>query len=166
MLTGMPGAGKSFWGEKWAALYDWQFVDLDGAIEAKAGKNIASVFKEKGEAFFREMETETLREIITGVRENTVLATGGGVVLSAINRKILSGYCTVWLKAPLQELAKRLLIETSMRPLLSGGGLREKLAEMLAEREPFYAAAPIHLDTSAITISTFQIVLQQCLKPH
>ena len=165
-LVGMPGVGKSYWGKAWAAHYGWQFIDLDEAITKVSQQSIPALFEEKGEAHFRQSESKILLQAIAKANENTIIATGGGAVLAEENRKAMSGHDVVWLQAPLDYLMARLQSDANSRPLLSQQNLKEKLSGLLEARRGFYAEASVHLDATQLTLATFPILLQQCLKLH
>ena len=79
-LTGFMGCGKSSIGRRLSELLCCSFIDLDDVIEAKAGKGIPVIFENDGEAAFREMELEELRNITGNVKDTAVLSLGGGTV--------------------------------------------------------------------------------------
>ncbi|MDY2960614.1 MAG: shikimate kinase [Hornefia sp.] len=110
ILIGMPGAGKTFLGAKMAEGTGREFVDIDDEIESAEAMSIPQIFKEKGEAYFRKLETEKLRE--TCKRRGLIIATGGGVVTVKENCKIMRQNGTViWVKRDLDKL------ETQGRPI-------------------------------------------------
>jgi len=105
VLIGMPGCGKSTLGKKLAARLRRPFADLDAEIVRSAGKTIPDIFREDGEARFRELETEALRELTK--QSGLVLATGGGAVIRAENRRLFrENGTTLLLMRPLSELAR------------------------------------------------------------
>ncbi len=107
-LIGYRGSGKSAVAQLAAMRLGWDWVDVDVEIELRAGKTIATIFSEDGEAAFRGLESEILCELIQ--RDRTVLALGGGVLLRAENRNRLRAACNaahgkiVWLKASPERL--------------------------------------------------------------
>lgn len=165
-FTGMPGVGKTYWGRLWAAHYQFEFVDLDEAITERSGQTISKIFETSGEVFFRKLETEALAQIIACAQENTIIATGGGAPVAAINRKLMAGHCVVYLKAPVAYLRNNLLSARNNRPLLATQNLEAKLSELLDARQAFYEQAGIMLDATTLTMNTFQTLLEQCIKPH
>ena len=137
-LVGYRGTGKSTVGRLLAAASGGPFVDLDERIEADAGRSIAAIFADEGEAGFRDRESAALTA--TG-SPNSIIATGGGVVLREENRRLLksTGF-VVWLQAPAAILWERIQADTltaARRPNLTSGGLAE-IVELLAARERFY----------------------------
>lgn len=136
ILVGMMGAGKSTVGRRLAARLDRRFVDADRVLEARCGVSIATIFEVEGEAGFRRRESAVLRDLVAQPR--IVLATGGGVVLSDENRGLLhsSGW-VIYLKVAVPELWHRLRRDRS-RPLLQTTNPRERIEQLLAQREPLY----------------------------
>src|SRR5262245_64818979 len=92
-LVGLMGAGKTSVGRLLARRLDKTFYDCDHEVERATGVKVAVIFEIEGEAGFRARETKALTELVK--HENIVLATGGGAVLSAENRRLLSGSGTV-----------------------------------------------------------------------
>jgi len=87
VLTGFMGTGKSIVGEKLAQRLGMGYIDTDQIIEEREGCEISKIFKEKGEDYFRKIETEVVKEVSSF--NNCVIATGGGVVLKEENIKAL-----------------------------------------------------------------------------
>lgn len=138
-LVGYRGTGKTTVGRLVAEALARPFVDLDEQIETTAGTSIAVIFADEGEAGFRDRETAALRSRMSV--SNSVIATGGGIVLREENRRILqsTGF-VVWLQAPAAILWDRIRADAgtaARRPNLTSGGLTE-IVELLALRERFY----------------------------
>lgn len=146
----MPGSGKSTVGRAVAERLALRYADCDKAIELRAGRSIAALFERDGEAAFRELEADVLRELVSA--PGTLLATGGGVVLRAENRELLRRRTRcVYLRAS-HELLWRRLRRDHRRPLLRVADPEARLREMLAERQPLYEeAAEIVIDTRALS---------------
>ena len=146
-LIGMPGSGKTTLGRALAAHFALPFLDLDAEIVARAGQVIPAIFLQYGEARFRQLEAEVLREI-AGRPEALVLATGGGTPCFHDNLAVLNatGF-PLWLDVPVPVLATRLAAtaETASRPLLATSGPTKKwLHETLEARTQFYCQARLH----------------------
>lgn len=150
VLIGMMGSGKSTVGKLVADRTGREFIDLDRVIVDRAEKEISRIFLEEGEENFRQLETEALRDLRSAT--HAVIATGGGVVTRAENRRLLRELGIVfWLDAPADELLERIGDDES-RPMLRGGDPLKRLVALQAERRELYAdASSIHLDTSELT---------------
>lgn len=146
-LVGLMGAGKSTVGRRLAAAWGRDFVDLDDAVVAAAGRSIPELFAAEGEDGFRDRESAALRAALAGSAP-VVVATGGGVVLRDENRALLADEAVVvWLDAEVGALAARVGDGTG-RPLLADGP-EERLRSLDAARRPLYeAVADLRVDTS------------------
>lgn len=137
ILIGFMGAGKTTVGKKLAKKLDVKFVDTDQLIEARTEKKISQIFQEQGEAYFRSLETQTLRELLKEP-EQMVVAVGGGLPMQPENQPLLKELGTViFLEAGVDALMKRLKNDTT-RPKLQGGDLRERITTLMAERKETY----------------------------
>ena len=139
VLCGMMGAGKTTVGAKIAQMAGWNCVDTDVLIAEKYGE-ISGIFKTHGEAYFRGLETEIVKELAG--QDHLVVATGGGLVLKAENVALLkqSGKI-IFLRAEMDTLLQRLKADTT-RPLLqTEEPLPTRLNRLLCERTPVYERA-------------------------
>lgn len=135
-LVGMMGSGKSTVGRRLAARLGRRFIDADRVLEERCGVPIATIFDLEGEEGFRRRETAVLDELTQ--LPAVVLATGGGVVTRDENRRMLAERgLVVFLQASLADLWQRLRRDR-VRPLLQTDNPRERLAALLAAREPLY----------------------------
>ncbi len=145
-LTGAPGAGKSAVAPRLADLFGARWMDLDERVARRAGKPIARVFAEDGEARFRGLEREALSALPSSFAW-TVVATGGGVVVDPRNRERMRALgVLVNLNADLPTLASR--TKDGERPLLRGDR-RARLASLLRERREAYADADVRVRTDS-----------------
>jgi shikimate kinase len=136
VLVGMPGSGKSTIGKRLATRLSRPFVDCDHELEERCGVSVATVFDIEGEAGFRERESRLLDELVK--QPDIIIATGGGAVLADQNRQLLNDAATViYLQASLGELWNRLRNDRK-RPLLQGNHPKQRLANLLEEREALY----------------------------
>lgn len=139
-ITGFMGAGKSYLGKELAKRLHFDFVDLDELVEQLAGKSVASIFEQSGEAAFRQMEAEALRSTV--LQPDLVVATGGGAPCFHENMEWMNqNGITIYFHASPSLLADRLLPEKSKRPLLAeipDGELALFIESRLLERELFY----------------------------
>lgn len=137
ILTGFMGSGKTTTGLALAEQYGYTFLDTDKYIEEKQGCTIAELFEKHGEAYFRQLETDALKEL-NATLTHAVLSTGGGLPLKEENAAELSKLGTVvYLKITPEEVLKRLSGDSS-RPLLAGGNPEQNVRTLLAYREPLY----------------------------
>ncbi|MGF1515504.1 MAG: shikimate kinase [Elainellaceae cyanobacterium] len=143
-LVGMMGAGKTTVGRHLAHLLGYQFFDTDQVVEQAAGKSVARIFADSGEADFRQVETQVLSQLCA--HQRLVVATGGGIVLSRTNWSYLHYGAVVWLSASVDTLYRRLSRDTT-RPLLQRENPRQVLEDLLAERHHLYAQADLTLNT-------------------
>ena len=135
-LVGPPGAGKSTVGKHLAAQLQATFFDLDEVIQERAGADIPWIFDVEGASGFRDRESAVVNDFAS--RDNVVIATGGGVVLSPENRALMSSASTVvYLSASLSTLVSRTAGKTK-RPLLVGKDVRQVLQDIMTVREPLY----------------------------
>ena len=164
VLIGYMGSGKSTVGRKAARAVEFNFLDTDALIEQEEGMTIAKLFEEKGEAYFREKETETIKRLIAGEKGN-MIATGGGLPMKEGNAALLKELGNViYLKAETETLVKRLSNDT-VRPMLKNGDLKEKIETMLAVRGPVYeACADLILQTDDMSFYEIICHIEKLLK--
>lgn len=164
ILIGYMGSGKSTVGRKAAKAVEYNFLDTDSLIEKEEGMTISKLFEEKGEPYFRERETETIRKLIAEPKGN-IIATGGGLPMKEGNAELLKELGTViYLKAETNTLVRRLSGDTT-RPLLQKGELREKIETMLAIRGPVYeACADVVLQTDHMSFYEIICKIEDLLK--
>lgn len=151
VLIGFMGSGKSTVGRELHQRLGYPLIDMDKMIEESMGKKIAEIFKEEGEAAFRDFETLQLLEITKQTDKRQIISTGGGVVIRPENRSLLRklGY-VVWLSAPEDVIYER-TSRTQDRPLLNHMDARERITAMLEEREPWYReTAHLKIDTGGL----------------
>jgi shikimate kinase len=149
-LIGMPGCGKTSAGKKLAKKIKLPFFDLDKEIEKAYGSSIPEIFKEKGEAFFRTLESEQLEQLIKS-QPKAVIACGGGTPVFHQNiEKMKEAGLVIYLELSLYELEKRLQSQkANQRPLLNHlATLSDKLFEMYEARKDFYAQADISINAN------------------
>lgn len=145
VLVGLMGVGKSSIGRRLALALNLPFRDADTEIETAAGRTIADIFAERGEAEFREGERRVIARLLD--EPPHVLATGGGAFLREDTRAlILEKAVAVWLKADLEVLVRR-VGRKNTRPLLIGRDPMEVLRAQAEARYPAYAQAHLTVDT-------------------
>ena len=136
-LIGMMGSGKSSVGKVLANKLQFSIIDIDKEIEKNEKLSIKEIFEEKGENYFRKIESKYLLR----KRNSAVVSCGGGIVLNKKNREFLrtNGY-TIYLKSSIPTLEKRLLNENG-RPLLSNDNLKETLINIYSKRKTLYTSS-------------------------
>jgi len=150
VLVGFMGTGKSSVGMKLSEMLGMGFIDTDDIVEADSGMIISDIFAEKGEEYFRDLESEAVEK--TCKLSHYVIATGGGVVIRDRNiRNLRSTGMLFCLDAPPEVIFER-TSGHSHRPLLQVGDAIGRIHEMLEIREPLYAKADHRIDTSKFTI--------------
>jgi shikimate kinase len=164
-LVGLMGAGKTSVGKLLARRLGKAFHDCDQEIERATGVKIPIIFEIEGEAGFRAREARMLEEL--AARRDIVLATGGGAVLSAANRRLLAeNGVVVYLRASAPELWGRTRHDKN-RPLLKTADPQARLEQLFAERDPLYReVADIIVDTGNQSVGNLAHRLEQQLLQH
>ncbi len=154
-IIGFMGSGKSTAGKKLASLLGWSFIDLDKRIEEQAGKTIPEIFSQQGEDYFRNVEAEVLKNLMS--QTNIVISTGGGTPCHGDNMDhMLETGLTLYLKLTPGQLKNRLSESTGKRPLikdLDEDSLLSFIEEKLALREKWYNRAEITVEGINLDIS-------------
>jgi shikimate kinase len=149
-LVGMPASGKTTIGKHLAKRLKYNFIDLDDYISAKEEISIAQLFQSKGEVYFREIESKYLKEV-SQTKANTVVSLGGGTPCFNDNiNVILSSGTVFYINAPDYIIISRVKNGIKKRPLFSGlneDELRDKVSQLVKEREPFYLKAQHQINT-------------------
>lgn len=159
-LIGMPGAGKTWWGKHIAAHYSLPFYDLDTLIQEQEGLGIAAIFEKHGASYFREREAEILSSLINDTKQTTIISCGGGTpVFSGNMDKMLQAGTVIYLRALPETILRHLQTDTTARPLLMDTDVRNKLAQLLAERSVIYEKADHIFDVETLSLATFAKIL-------
>lgn len=139
-LIGMPGSGKTTVGKELKKiLKNYSYFDTDEEIVRLENRSINEIFAKDGEAYFREVETKVLFDILKN--DNQIISTGGGIVKSEKNVKELKEKAfTIYLKTDCETLYKRVK-SNKERPLLNDKDVFEKIKTLLIERETLYENA-------------------------
>lgn len=157
-LTGFMGTGKTTIGRRVASLLDRGFVDLDAVVEEKLGVSIADYFEARGEAQFRDVEADTLRDVAES-ETPAVVACGGGVVLRDSNIELMRRTgIVVGLTATPEAIARRTAGDEG-RPLLAARDRLERISELLEQRADRYALADAVVDTEGDIASVSRAVI-------
>lgn len=144
ILIGFMGTGKSTVGKAVAETIGVPHLDVDAEIERETGRSIPELFQTHGEAFFRDWETKVLRNVLN--EKGRVISTGGGAVLRKENREVmLENGMVIALTASPEEIVRRIGSDSS-RPLVMGD-IRQRVQELMAERQGMYDFAHCVVDT-------------------
>jgi 3-dehydroquinate synthase len=158
IITGFSGTGKSLVAKEVARGLNWDFIDTDDNIVKQTGKPIAEIFRQDGEARFRELERETIRKACQQMQ--TVIAVGGGAIVDPKNYELLAKTgLIVCLEAKPETIYERLFrkgaysSETEVRPLLANDNPLKRIKQLKASRQPYYANVDWTIHTDNLNIS-------------
>jgi shikimate kinase len=167
-LTGFMGSGKSTIGPILANTLGFRYIDVDTFIEEKANKKVVDIFSADGEQAFRKLEKEALRELAE--LDHCIISLGGGTIANEENSHfVLENGTLVYLKLSTDEIIQRVQHRND-RPMLKdekGNALpapllRERIRELLARREKFYARANIIINADNMRVgSTVDEIVRQ-----
>jgi len=157
VLVGLMGAGKTTVGRRLAKRLGRPFHDADEEVEAAAGRTVAEIFEDFGEAAFRDGERKVIARLIED-HPKMVLALGGGAFVDAETRSLLKARAlSIWLKADLDTLMQR-VSKRDTRPLLQTEDPRAVMRNLMQTRETAYAEADLHVasdaDSHEMTVET------------
>ncbi len=145
ILIGMMGGGKTTIGRKLANRLGYHFLDMDEQIESDQNCSISEIFSHQGEEYFRHLETKLLNRLL--LAQNTVIATGGGVVVSEGNFDVMKRIGTIiYIKTSIEDIKLRLK-STLHRPLLQTANPEERIHMLLLQRAPLYEQADQIVET-------------------
>ena len=146
VLVGLPGSGKSTIGRRLAKAMGLTLLDTDAAIEQRTGRSIVDIFTTDGEAGFRRIEEEVIRDALAN--HDGILSLGGGAVTTPGVRDALAGHTVVYLEISAEEGVRRTGGST-VRPLLAGPDRAEKYQAIMTARVPLYRrVATIRVNTN------------------
>lgn len=148
VLIGFMGAGKTTIGRWISQNADMTYLDTDEYIENMQGRTIQEIFTQKDEAYFRDLETETLQKL-SGSLNFCVLSAGGGMPVREENRILMKQIgVVVYLRTSEEELVRR-LDGDEKRPMLKGAVLKDRIHELMLAREQAYLdGADVVIDTT------------------
>ncbi|WP_042271949.1 shikimate kinase [[Clostridium] dakarense] len=138
ILVGFMGSGKTVVGKKLSKKLKLKFVDMDEEIEIKSNSSVEKIFEEKGEEYFREKESNLLKELLS--KENVVISTGGGIIKENKNCELLKKEkCVIFLDANEQTIINNVSYDLNKRPLLKDSyNLHETINNLLSQRYKRY----------------------------
>ena len=143
-LLGYMGSGKSHISKNLSRKINFPLVDLDQQISEELQGSIPQIFKTKGEIYFRKEEKRILENLLS-TEDNLILSLGGGTPVYYNNMEIINQKSTsIFLRASVNTLTKRVLLQRKSRPLISNlddSAVPEFIAKHLFERNPFYSQA-------------------------
>lgn len=146
-LIGFMGAGKSSLARALAQRLHWDVEDIDARIERRERRDIPTIFRQDGEAYFRAVERDELLALMP--QRGVVVATGGGTFVDPANRELmLRDGAVIWLDAPLNRLLERVPLD-GRRPLASD---RAEMEQLYNHRLAAYRQAHLRLDTGRASI--------------
>jgi shikimate kinase len=149
-ITGFMGTGKSVVAQQLACKLKMEFIDMDRIIEERQGTSITDIFTGYGEKYFRAQENKLVKEL--SQKENMVIATGGGTLLSSDNARILDQKGQIiCLYADSQTIYNRVKRKNN-RPLLKGENLLSEINRLLEERKKVYDNIKWKIDTTNLNI--------------
>jgi len=158
IITGFSGTGKSLVAEEIARRLSWDFLDTDEEIVKQTGKPITEIFRQDGEARFRELERETIKKACQ--QRQTVIAIGGGAIVDPKNYELLAKTgLIVCLEATPEIIYERLFREaasspeTEVRPLLATDNPLERIKQLKASRQSYYANVDWTVHTDRLSLS-------------
>ena len=159
-LIGFSGSGKSTIGPLLAKKLKVRFIETDSLMEKQTRITISELFAKKGERYFRRLESEIIRKLVS-TRGHCVIALGGGVFANPANRKLISNAgTTIYLSCSVREIYRRLKNKTD-RPLLKGTRTEKlnQIKSLLDRRLVSYQLADIRISTSDWTpVQTTKII--------
>jgi shikimate kinase len=158
-LCGLMGSGKSFLGNKLARVLEIDFIDLDDKIEQDEESSISSIFREKGEAFFRALELSHISALLEKKVISVIALGGGAVCFNSVDRMIESKGILIYFYSSPKNIFERLKLETH-RPLLNdenGNLLSEKkilnkLEVLHNKRSKFYEKAHLQINVDELSV--------------
>lgn len=150
-LIGFMGTGKTTIATKLAIKLKMRYVSTDDLIEKREKRTINEIFKTDGEEYFRDIESEIVRE--ASAMDGVVIDAGGGVVLREENLTALKSTGTVICLTADEETIMKRTKKYKHRPLLNVEDPKRKIRDLLIQRAPFYAKADHAIDTVALTIN-------------
>ena len=149
-LVGPRGCGKTTIGHALAEARGFQFADTEHELQEHEQRSVATIVQQEGWERFRALETQALERV---AQPATIIATGGGIILSEYNRQFMrENGVVIYLEATVSALIGRLEAypKAEQRPTLTGKPIRDEVGEVLAQREALYRAAAHHIINATV----------------
>jgi len=157
------GTGKTAVGKRLAANLGYRYVDTDMMIEEQSGCTIADLFKNRGESYFRDVESSVIQEVVQS--QDCVISTGGGAAVDPKNLALLKeNGLVICLKSSPEKIMERTERKKDERPLLSKKEPLKEIKRLLELRAPYYEQADWIVDTSKQTVAQVVAVIEKKLK--
>ena len=148
VLIGFMGCGKTTIGRKLAVRLGYRFIDTDYQIEKEQGCRVKELFTRYGETRFRELETNLLKRLIN--TNNTVISTGGGILLTPGNMDLIRRIGkSIYLNASIEDICER-ISRNNKRPLPEADDLTDGVAALMDDLVDVYRQADFTVDTRAL----------------
>lgn len=164
ILLGYMGCGKSTIAQKLSKIIRIPYLDLDKCIEERTNLSINQIFEQKGEIFFRKIEHEIFNELIN-LPDSLIIGLGGGTPCYANNHELLNGQniLSIYLKASIETLFNRLIINKINRPLIASFNdleLKEFIAKHLFDRSYYYnkATEKVVIDNKSVDETVLDVL--------
>lgn len=163
VLLGYMASGKSSVGAALARRLEWEYLDFDVEIERRTGAAVREIIETEGEEKFREMEAALTEEAADA--GFVVLAPGGGWITRPEMLDALGpGTLAVWLQVTPEETVRRIKDDSIDRPFREHPDPADRIAEMLAEREPLYRLADLSVPSDARTVEEIAFEVEQVVR--
>lgn len=147
VFVGMMGSGKTAIGKIVASALGLEFSDSDSEIVDAADLEIPEIFEKYGEEYFRSGEERVIQRLLDDGPK--VISLGGGAFMSEATRKACAqNAISIWLKGDADLLMARVMKRPGTRPMLQTENPRKTLVELMQKREPIYAMADVHVESS------------------
>ena len=152
ILIGFMGTGKSTVACQLSKQLNLPFFEMDEMIFQEQGMEISNIFKEKGENYFRDLETELLKNLLQ--KETGILSCGGGIILRDENIQAMKNHGTVILLTAKPETILKRVLHNQSRPVLNGKKNVNDITKLMKEREErYHIAADIIVSTDEKSLS-------------
>lgn len=165
VLIGMSGVGKTTVGDALSRALNREFLDIDSLIEREANTSIENIFSIYGEVYFRELESNIVKQIYQD--KNLIISTGGGIVLVKDNiDRLRENGIIVLLEGTIDYIINNIKKSKNNRPLLNGVDIQEKVKTMYNNRKELYLSAGdfiVLVNNKSVDEIVYEI-LERCVK--